>query len=419
MPRHGWARENREQNRQQRWTRPEEPRSTWTSPAPRMMRAQQNRSWASRPPSQPQVPLPQQSTPDETAAETPPDEHPIPSVFTLPEGTTAAEYVEPITGTRHETGPSIVSFYDRGYGSDDEIRTHVGAVKMQMVSCVPFNGVRDERSVRVDVTQTDYQATRVIDGLLLRAAEFVWRECPHRYEKSPYFFGTDYRYDVGVISIYMSDGLLAISASLGMTGRGGDTIFGSSSRYWWAVQDVYANQKQQLAAQQAEQAAAAERARQQQLFAQQRAAQARSDAETAHIVWVIIRILAIAGVLFWQRERIARWYYFTFHPHPAEGTVRSAISSGCLLDGNQLSAVLGEVPSGDRIFREVRIAQMDALITQMQTATRSHIREMERQAQGKYAQAAVQEAQAALGAAAVALEQAKAMLHASTRSGNV
>jgi hypothetical protein len=139
---------------------------------------------------------------------------------------------------------------------------------------------------------------------------------------------------------------------------------------------------------------------------------------TARITAEWFVVLAIAFLLFLRRDPIARWYYFTFHPHPAESQILSAIDSGRLLDGKQLAAVLGEAPSGNRILREVRVAQSQTLVAQMQEATRAKLREFERQAKNKYAQAAVLEAQAALAAAAVALENAKAMLDASKRSGN-
>jgi hypothetical protein len=139
---------------------------------------------------------------------------------------------------------------------------------------------------------------------------------------------------------------------------------------------------------------------------------------TARITAVWFVVLAIAFLLFQRRDAIARWYYFTFHPHPAETQVRSAIASGRLLDGKQLAAVLGEAPPASGIFREVRIEQSRTLVSEMQEATRAHLRELERHAKDQYAQAAVLEAQAALAAAAVALESAKAMLDASKRSSH-
>jgi hypothetical protein len=147
------------------------------------------------------------------------------------------------------------------------------------------------------------------------------------------------------------------------------------------------------------------------------------------VLWHLVEMGALiwaAYVAYLKRDDLARlwhgvacWYYFTFHPHPAEPAVRSAIDSGRLLDGNQLAAVLGEAPPGNKYFREVRVAQTATLIGDMQTATNAQLHELNRQAQDKFAQAAVHEAQAALGAAAVALETAKAMLSASRRSGNL
>lgn len=132
-----------------------------------------------------------------------------------------------------------------------------------------------------------------------------------------------------------------------------------------------------------------------------------------HFLLFAVPIFFCARFLYRRRVAIARWYYFTFHPHPAEPAIRSALAEGSVLDGKALATVLGEPPSGNAIFRAVRAAQTDALIGEMQAMTRAQMRELEERAEEGYQRAAVQQMQAALADAAVALEQAKTFLNTS------
>lgn len=127
---------------------------------------------------------------------------------------------------------------------------------------------------------------------------------------------------------------------------------------------------------------------------------------------LVIGILAIAYI---QRESIARWYYFTFCPHPAEPAVRSALAKGRLLDANSLAAALGQAPPDNHILREVRIAQGERLVAEMRHASEQMIREVARNAQVDIARAAVAGIEEAIALAAVALERAKAA-HAASKS---
>ena len=129
------------------------------------------------------------------------------------------------------------------------------------------------------------------------------------------------------------------------------------------------------------------------------------------MIWAAI-LYGIYRFIMYIREPVARWYYFTFHPHPAEPAIRSALSDGTMLNGNQLQTVLGEPPAGNAILRAVRAEQAQSLIAEMEAMTKRRLRELEAHAKEQYEQAAAQQLQAALAQSAIALEQAKAMLHA-------
>ncbi len=117
------------------------------------------------------------------------------------------------------------------------------------------------------------------------------------------------------------------------------------------------------------------------------------------------------------RENIARWYYFTFFPHPAEPIIQSALSDGTVLDANQLATILGGDAARGRILRAVRLEQANALIVQMQSTTRAKIREFEARGKEEYEHAATYQMQAALADAAFALEKAKALARARSGAG--
>jgi hypothetical protein len=127
-----------------------------------------------------------------------------------------------------------------------------------------------------------------------------------------------------------------------------------------------------------------------------------------------IAILVVYGI-YHGREALARWYYFTFCPHPAEPAVRSALAHGRLLDGERLAAALGEAPPDNRILGEVRIAQGERLVAQMRHASEQTIRDTVKNAQADSASAAAIGIQEAIALAAVALERAKAA-HAASKS---
>ena len=117
--------------------------------------------------------------------------------------------------------------------------------------------------------------------------------------------------------------------------------------------------------------------------------------------------------LYANREGIARWYYFNFHPHPAEPLIRSALAHGTRLDGKRLAIILGELPSDNRILRDVRIIQGERLVAEMRKVSKQKIHDTIRTARADNARAAALGIQEAIALAAVALERAKAAYAAS------
>jgi hypothetical protein len=177
---------------------------------------------------------------------------------------------------------------------------------------------------------------------------------------------------------------------------------------WSSVEDVDAEQRQ------------AEARRDEQRVQQERNARAWAQYQARRAAdwedfWSGVRKWATVGgiflVLVWivrKREPILRWYYFTFHPHPAEPIVRSALKGGRTLDGNALAAVLGDLPPTHGVFRSVRVAQGEQLVAKMRVATEAMIATNLARAQTDYERAAFHDIQEALGLAAVALERARA-----------
>lgn len=278
--------------------------------------------------------------------------------FSLPEGSNSPQYIEPLVGNGRPSqhGPQIKSFYQQGFASDQSIVAKVGELKFNMVSCDQSNKLTDHRVVRVELSGTDFEYGNIVDGILLRAAEFAWQTCPRIYP-TILVGRSDYYYNLSEVNVYLPDGALALVASLGGYPHGDAPIW-SGDEYSWTVRNVVAEERQRAAenavrAQQAQAAAA-----QAQSIAE---ANARSAAEWNRFwsnVWLGIKLLfwgAIAAWLFSMREIIMRWYYF-LTPHPAESMVEAAIHSGVELDGKAFADIMRPMPGG-RIEKEVRAEQ--------------------------------------------------------------
>jgi len=197
-----------------------------------------------------------------------------------------------------------------------------------------------------------------------------------------------------------------------------------------AQADAQAAQAQAQANAQAAQAQA--QADQVQVQADQAAEQARQqaeqDADARHFRGEALAFVerwtpwALAiGFLIWLfsiRRAFARWYYFHFHPHPAEPMVRSAIASASISDAtsNAIATALSQMPPGSSTLRAVRLAQAERLFRDLQSASAARQEAIERRARAGAA-AAREEAlyygvQEAVLLAAAALERAKAAYQA-------
>jgi hypothetical protein len=308
--------------------------------------------------------------------------------------------------------------YAQDAGTPDEASTGsdslpaVGTLRFEITVC-KNDLLFAKRRVAVYTSNSEYSARGAATTLLNTAVKYVQEHCPQHFIFPPDKELSGYRQNVTSADVYYPDGSIAIHADF----YNGDNAYNVGKTYEWGQISFPADVQRQ-----ARNEAAARLQR-----------QAAVQVATEHFVavrnawwsnvWDTITAVFWSGVtlcivvwLFARRYAIARWYFFTFHPHPAERTVQSAISAGTLLNGNQLAAILGEVPPCSSVFRQVRFEQSTALIDAMQDATQMHLRELQTRAKEQYEQAAVQQAQAALGQAAVALEQAKAMLNASKRS---
>jgi hypothetical protein len=303
-----------------------------------------------------------------------------------------------------------------------------------------------QRSVRITYSKpgTGYQDAFARQTLLYAGQLAVWNQCPVTTAIYGVQSGAANVQDIGAAEIYGSptDGA-SVRLLLRVAPLDTDTLLFNK------FQDVYAAEQQQAAQQQAAQqqaAAQAQAAQEAASQAQQQAAQAaaaeqaaaqqaqideqnreRAAVETArrlHELWVFIQWcipFGIALLLFSQRETLARWYYYFFHPHPATPLVRAALSTDNLLDGKALARALSEVPPGSAVFRAVRLEQAEQLFRQMQAASVAHLRRQEQQAkteaQRAYERAALNSIQEAVALAAVALERAKALYRASQQVG--
>ncbi len=359
---------------------------------------------------------------------------------------------------RAETNLSVSLQRGDSNASANDIANTVGQVSYD-VQC-PDADPR-HRFVRVTLGKPGlgYRDGNVLSAILTEAIGRAWSACPSNVRTiagDPYFVG-----DIDHVDLY---------------GRPTDTSevvllaearhFYGNFNAWERVVDLYADQEQaasqaqaaedqaRAAEAQAEAQARAEQAQQRALEDQQAAERvaeirrATLDAEAAavreaerararenvrHAWHAFLRALktfalfaAPAAVLLWlwfKREPILRWYYFTLHPHPAAPLVRRAIAGG-ELDGPALADALGDMPAGNRIFRAVRLAQAERLFGELRAETLRREAALAREARRKAEQgaaaarerAAYDAIQVALAIAAEALEQVKAAYDAAMRA---
>ena len=133
----------------------------------------------------------------------------------------------------------------------------------------------------------------------------------------------------------------------------------------------------------------------------------------------VLGVLGLAAVHLRRFvEPVLSWYYFTFHPHPAQQMVRSSIGVSGVSVGNAraLADALGELPPDNPILRRVRFRQAEKLYGELRVANEARAkaiaREAEAQAIKDHENAAFFGSQEAVGLASVALERAKASFDA-------
>jgi hypothetical protein len=318
-----------------------------------------------------------------------------------------------------------------------DVAARVGEVSVE-VQCPQSGYIADrdaakqvgsQRSVRVTISNpgTAYQNPYVQMTLLYAGEVAVLNQCPVTTAIPGVYIGASNVQDIGSFQLY---GAPADGAPVRLLLQAGP--YNTFMVHWDNIVDVYAQEQQDAAATQAAQqqaAASAEQATEQaQQQAQWQAAAAAREQATDiwwgnlwHTIKMLFWLAVFGSIAVWlynRRYPIARWYYFTFHPHPAEPAIRSALASGTVLDGHALASILGETPPGYGILRQVRAAQAQSLIQEMQEMTRARMRELEERAKADYQRAAVQQMQAALAESAVALEKAKAFIRASAGDPN-
>jgi hypothetical protein len=312
-----------------------------------------------------------------------------------------------------------------GFASPDEIASAVGAVSIEVV-CPDdrAGGQFSARGARLTLGNTGagYRDKRVLSTLLHGALDRIWDEC-EMYDRIGEAHGL-VDFQVGFVDIYAPSGSGGSSA-LVISARTYAGAFGT----WDSITDIAAQQAEQ-AAQASQQAQAAQAAQQD---AAARAAQDARDQADANVrqqqwdegwarVWQAIKVVAGIGtaglLLSWlivQRDAIARWYYFTFDPHPAANLVHTAIQSAAPISGAALAQALSELPPRGVVLRSVRLVQAEALFHEMQRASEARLRAQRARAQDAYERAALASIQEAVALAAVALERAKALYRASQK----
>jgi hypothetical protein len=318
-------------------------------------------------------------------------------------------------------GIAVTTAFGTDYASDDALTAAVGSVTMSMDKCPANTLGDDQRIVRVQLAKPDFETAAVVNSLLLNAAKYAWDNCPQAFVDMGTGAGTgQFHHDVSEIDIYLPDGSKGFSGTLGTNGQG-DWAFAPGHEYKWEhLVDLATIQRRQAAAQaQAAQAAAAQQQAMQAQVAAQGPPRTFDDDVNGFFgaIGKVIEFLVGGALLLWvfaKREAIARWYFFTFHPHPAASLVERAIATPTTsaAQAHALADALSEVPPGSSTFRRVRLEQAEQLYRQLNEANARRQREIERRARANaanaYEEAAHYGMQEAVALAAVALERAKA-----------
>lgn len=349
-------------------------------------------------------------------------------------------------GISHSLNPSITN------ATPAEVAEQVGVVQYA-VNCPEGH----DQPATVDVAKLSYQRTvaitlekpglayrniPVLSALLDEAIERAYADCPmFTIGASGSQFETEL---IGGVDIFARP-----TADAAMTHVAHTTEFsGVVGRTWDRVFDLYADQQNAATVAEAKAVPVSvvakpaprqtaendQSAYERQRLREQAENQARLDARWEAIqrqnaislaqIKFIAKVLPVLVGLIWlyiKREPILRFYYFNFHPHPAESAVRSMIATGGDTTGlaREFAEVLGELSPDSSILREVRLEQTDRLVSQMRMASAEREREFARQARSHeiaaYENQAFYGAQTAMGFAVEALEKSKVAYATATK----
>lgn len=287
--------------------------------------------------------------------------------------------------------------FGQSFASDDDVENAVGNLNIVISTCDP-SADANQRAAYARLEKPNFESAPVLNSILFRIAQTVWARCPVELRA---IGGSDGRLDYSLAraDIYLPDGTLAFQA-WELNDRNGSAF--SAGTYRWSYFTNHMDERRQQAAQ---------------------AAAPEADSGWTYVwdgVAIIIDLLflwLIGWGLYALRIPVARWYYFNFHPHPAEAMVVRAMRAGSVLDGPLLASALGELPPTGSILAKVRIEQGERLVLRMQDMSQAKVREYQKRAMKDYERAALLSMQEAIALAAAALERAKAVFRASESVG--
>ncbi len=309
-------------------------------------------------------------------------------------------------GSSSANVPQYGQAFGEGFATPDEVEDALGQLTYTITACQNEAIGMPSRSVRVTAEKPDYENRRIVETVLYQAVRYAWQSCPLHVifgmtQESPQL-----RYEVKSVELHLPDGSLAVRATWFASALG--------PYRWGSVDDVGATSREAEARQLAQEEQARRNAEAQAQYQAQRAESSAAFWHGAKQIAIGIGILFALRWLYRRRVRILRWYYFNFHPHPAEPMVRSALR-GAPVDGKALGAALGELPSRDSILRGVRIEQGERIVEKMRRVSERTIKQDRVRARADYEHAAFYGVQEAIALAAVALERARAA-HTASKS---
>ncbi|HEX3651858.1 MAG TPA: hypothetical protein VHU18_03445 [Rhizomicrobium sp.] len=293
--------------------------------------------------------------------------------------------------------------------SADEVEAAVGQIDYAMDDCLPDHLAasfeswqRNPRKVRATLSKpgANWRDPQVLRALLRGGAKAADDLCPLNIKNIMGQLSPDHT--IGEFDVYASPAAGA-AQQLVMRAQSFLAILGYT---WESVEDV--ERENQAAAQAA--AAQAEQERRNEEWARERQLQAQREAAESAPYKLVFWLLVLAGVIFWNRERLMRLYY-SLTPHPASAVLSQALTTNSPLNEHSFEAAMRDLPT-NRYEREVRHRQADKLkrrATEHASALRKEAERLRRKAQED---AAVIRDHTELAEAAVAAELEKARVSA-------